>query len=188
MHLLTNDLIFLNASVNGRTGEVTMTALDDASATGGVTYMATDGERSGIAVLDGTGTLNLGKAIQEGEPSSLSATVEGWFYVEKWVEGAVLIVKADGWQMECDNVLSPEQWQHLAVTMDPTSSRNPMRIYVNNQNLKGTIDKPADGVMYTLKDIDADAVVGTGFIGKMDELMVWRNARTTFTSDMDGTL
>mgnify|MGYP001241660670 FL=1 len=127
--------------------------------------MATDGERSGIAVLDGTGTLNLGKAIQEGEPSSLSATVEGWFYVEKWVEGAVLfeqkendsnlfgiylgnlekkqlIVKADGWQMECDNVLSPEQWQHLAVTMDPTSSRNPMRIYVNNQNLKGTIDKP----------------------------------------------
>ena len=52
--------------------------------------------------------------------------------------------------MECDNVLSPEQWQHLAVTMDPTSSRNPMRIYVNNQNLKGTIDKPADGVMYTL--------------------------------------
>lgn len=59
-----------------------MTALDDASATGGVTYMATDGERSGIAVLDGTGTLNLGKAIQEGEPSSLSATVEGWFYVE----------------------------------------------------------------------------------------------------------
>ena len=90
--------------------------------------------------------------------------------------------------MECDNVLSPEQWQHLAVTMDPTSSRNPMRIYVNNQNLKGTIDKPADGVMYTLKDIDADAVVGTGFIGKMDELMVWRNARTTFTSDMDGTL
>ena len=90
MHLLTNDLIFLNASVNGRTGEVTMTALDDASATGGVTYMATDGERSGIAVLDGTGTLNLGKAIQEGEPSSLSATVEGWFYVEKWVEGAVL--------------------------------------------------------------------------------------------------
>lgn len=25
--------------------------------------------------------------------------------------------------------------------------------------LKGTIDKPADGVMYTLKDIDADAVV-----------------------------
>ena len=211
MHLLTNDLIFLNASVNGRTGEVTMTALDDASATGGGTYMATDGERAGIAVLDGTGTLNLGKAIQEGEPSSLSATVEGWFYVEKWVEGAVLfeqkendsnlfgiylgnlekkqlIVKADGWQMECDNVLSPEQWQHLAVTMDPTSSRNPMRIYVNNQNLKGTIDKPADGVMYTLKDIDADAVVGTGFIGKMDELMVWRNARTTFTSDMDGTL
>ena len=104
------------------------------------------------------------------------------------LEKKQLIVKADGWQMECDNVLSPEQWQHLAVTMDPTSSRNPMRIYVNNQNLKGTIDKPADGVMYTLKDIDADAVVGTGFIGKMDELMVWRNARTTFTSDMDGTL
>lgn len=211
MHLLTNDLIFLNASVNGSTGEVTMDALDHASATGGVSYLATDGERSGIAVLDGTGSLNLGKALQEGKPASVSATVGGWFNINEWVEGAVLfeqkesdanlfglylgkpennqlIIKADGWLMECNDIFVLGQWQHIAVTMDPSSSRNPIRVYVNNQNLRGTITRPSDGTMFTLKDINADAIVGTGFIGKMDELMVWRNARTSFASDMDGTL
>lgn len=211
MHLLTNDLIFLNASVNGRTGEVTMDALDHASATGGITYLSTDGERSGVAVLDGTGSLNLGKALQEGKPASMSATVGGWFNIKEWVEGAALfeqkesddnlfgiylgklenkqlIVKADGWLMECDGIFVLGQWQHIAVSMDPNSSRNPIRVYVNNQNMRGTITRPSDGVVFTLKDIDADAMVGTGFIGKMDELMVWRNARTAFAADMDGTL
>ena len=211
MHLLTNDLIFLNASVNGKTGEVTMTALDDATVTGGAAYLAMDGERSGILVLDGTGEVNLGKALREGAPASAAATIEGWFNVKEWAENAVLfeqkesdtnlfgiylgkdenkqlVIKADGWQMECNDVFNVGQWQHIAVTMDPNSSRNPIRLYVNNKVTSGTITRPSNGVMYTLKDINADAMAGSGFIGKMDDLMVWRNARTSFASDMDGTL
>ena len=67
-----------------------MTALDDATVTGGAAYLAMDGERSGILVLDGTGEVNLGKALREGAPASAAATIEGWFNVKEWAENAVL--------------------------------------------------------------------------------------------------
>lgn len=212
MHLMTNDLIMLNASVDGYTGKITMNAMDNGRISGG-RYIEQHQSRKGVLSLDGSGMMELGRyAVLPGSPIGNALTFEGWFNLTQWKEGAYLfkkeenvqkrinirlgkadqnelVVEAGEWTATFTNALQAVNvWQHIAVVVNPETGRNKIRLYVNNiAKSAPKIQKPDGQANFEIMNVDAEASIGSSFVGMMDEIMMWRTPRTTFTSDMDGT-
>ena len=213
MHLMTNDLIVLNASVNGYTGEITMNAPDNATLSGGCSYLESHAGRNGVLNFDGTGVMNLGDhVVKPGSPAGTALTFEGWFNLADWKEGAYLlkkeenaqkrinirlgkaatkelVVEAGEWTAVFTNGLKDvKTWQHIAVVVNPEAGRNKIRLYVNNELQNApAITKPEGQSSFEIMNVNADGFIGEAYAGMMDEIMMWRSAKSAFAADMDGT-
>lgn len=211
MHLMTNDLIMLNASVDGYTGEISMKAADNAVLSGGCNYLESHANRNGVLNLDGSGVMSLGNyMVKPGSPAGEALTFEGWFNITEWKEGAYLlkkeenenkrinirfgdaarqelIVEAGEWSAVFSNQLQPlNTWQHIALVINPVAGRNKIRLYVNNVAKSApVITKPDNQTNFEIMNVEANSFIGESFVGMMDEIMVWRTAKTNFASDMD---
>jgi hypothetical protein len=208
-HLMTNDLIILNAQVDGYTGAVSMQAMSNASMTGGVSYAASLSGREGVAKFDGTGAMNLGTYVVEaGSPEGTAYTFEAWVNLSEWREGACLfkkqqsdtqrfnirlgategqlIVEAGSYTATFGaGLLALNQWQHVTVAVNPASGRTPFTLYIDGvSQSKPTVDK-GGATSFDIFNIEAEGYIGGGLVGALDEVMLWRMARTSPAGDMN---
>lgn len=91
MHLMTNDLIFLDAQVSGYTGAVTMTYPDNQGVLSNASYVAEYEGRNGVLHLNGEGAgMNVSEEVLQntgGLPAMNYATIEAWISIEEWANG-----------------------------------------------------------------------------------------------------
>lgn len=154
MHLMTNDLIFLDAQVSGYTGAVTMTYPDNQGVLSNASYVAEYEGRNGVLHLNGDGAgMNVGKEVLQntgGLPAMNYATVEAWISIEEWRTGAAIFNKSDdsnqfsiklgdeskkellvginGYTYNFENALTAAGWEHIAVSIVSTTGRAISRI------------------------------------------------------------
>ncbi|MGL4292338.1 MAG: LamG-like jellyroll fold domain-containing protein [Bacteroidales bacterium] len=213
MHLLTNDLIILNAKVDGYTGEISMNAPDNGVFTGGYNHLDAFDGRKGVMNFDGTGVMNLGDhVVIPGSPAGNALTFEGWFNISEWKEGAYLfkkqesefkrmnirlgnaekkelIIEAGGWTaVFAGGMANINKWDHLAVVVNPGSTRSPFSLYVNNVALPKPVVTKVDGSnTFEIMNINAEGTIGESFNGKIDNIMMWRQAKSSFAATMNET-
>ena len=160
MHLLTNDVIFLDGQVSGYTGEVTMTYPDNQGTFANASYVSEYDGRSGVLHLEGEGAgMNVGDKVLNnnlGLPTLNYATIEAWMNIEEWRTGAAifnksddnhqlavklgdeskkeLIVEINGYTYNFENALKADGWEHVAVAIVSSTSRAQARIvlYTNS--------------------------------------------------------
>ena len=160
MHLLTNDVIFLDGQVSGYTGEVTMTYPDNQGTLTNAAYVGEYDGRNGVLHLEGEGAgMNVGDKVLNdnlGLPAINYATIEAWINIEEWRTGAAifnksddnhqlavklgdeskkeLIVEINGYTYNFENALKAAGWEHVAVAIVSSTSRAQARIvlYTNS--------------------------------------------------------
>lgn len=160
MHLLTNDVIFLDGQVSGYTGEVTMTYPDNQGTLTNAAYVSEYDGRNGVLHLEGEGAgMNVGDKVLNdnlGLPAINYATIEAWINIEEWRTGAAifnksddnhqlavklgdeskkeLIVEINGYTYNFENALKAAGWEHVAVAIVSSTSRAQARIvlYTNS--------------------------------------------------------
>ena len=197
MHLMTNDLIFLDAQVSGYTGAVTMTYPDNQGELSNASYVAEYEGRNGVLHLNGEGAgMNVSEEVLQntgGLPAMNYATIEAWISIEEWRTGAAIFNKSDesnqfsiklgdeskkellvginGYTYNFENALTAAGWEHIAVSIVSTTGR--AITYADNIT---TIPDEDD---FTFMNTSAEAVIGENFKGYIDEVAVWGNARTS---------
>lgn len=208
MHLLTNDLIFLDAQVNGYTGEVTMTYPDNQGVLTNAELLTEYEGRSGVIRFKGGNTgMNVGKEVlrtSTGLPSFNTGTIEMWLNINNWVENSyifnksdethqfavrlgkeadkALLVEVNGYVYTFNNALKNDGWEHIAVVIASTTGRANVRIRLVTGEGSSTV-YASDIVIpevddFTILDTQAEAVIGESFDGCIDECMVWGMVRT----------
>ena len=146
MHLMTNDLIFLDAQVSGYTGAVTMTYPDNQGVLSNASYVAEYEGRNGVLHLNGEGAgMNVSEEVLQntgGLPAMNYATIEAWISIEEWRTGAAIFNKSDesnqfsiklgdeskkellvginGYTYNFENALTAAGWEHIAVSIVST--------------------------------------------------------------------
>lgn len=154
MHLMTNDLIFLDAQVSGYTGAVTMTYPDNQGVLSNASYVAEYEGRNGVLHLNGEGAgMNVSEEVLQntgGLPAMNYATIEAWISIEEWRTGAAIFNKSDesnqfsiklgdeskkellvginGYTYNFENALTAAGWEHIAVSIVSTTGRAISRI------------------------------------------------------------
>ena len=154
MHLLTNDLIFLDGQVSGYTGEITMTYPDNQGTLTNASYVAEYEGRSGVAHFNGEGAgMSVGDKVLNanlGLPTLNYAAIEAWINIESWNTGAAIFNKSDdnnqlaiklgdeakkellvvvnGYTYNFENALTASGWEHIGVAIVSTSGRAVSRI------------------------------------------------------------
>lgn len=149
-YLMSNDLIILGIQSYSDGHLKAVNPNNHGTLSGGASYLASYEGRSGVLALDGTGKMTapsttLTPVIASSGVTVMGYTVEGWVYIDKWVEGAYIFRKetADGSQglslrlgteenhqliVRCngkdyvqqkrgtnDPELLPGQWAHIAI-------------------------------------------------------------------------
>ena len=154
MHLMTNDLIILDAQVAGATGAVLLTYPDNQGTLSNASYMAEYEGRSGVLSLQGDGAgMNVGQEVLQdkgGLPALKYATIEAWICVGEWKNGAAIFNKSDdshqfaiklgdeskkellveinGYTYNFENAIKASGWEHIAVAIVSTTGRANARI------------------------------------------------------------
>lgn len=102
-YLLSNDLIILGIQSYSDGHLRYVTPNNHGTLEGGAVYLADYEGRSGVLDLDGTGKMvcpaqTLNPDIADSGVTNIGYTVEGWVYIDRWVEGAYIFRKetADG--------------------------------------------------------------------------------------------
>lgn len=207
MHLMTNDLIFLDATVSGYTGEISMTYPICQGVLSSATYLSEYEGRSGVIKFNGEGAgMDIGnEALQEngGLPGLGSVTIETWINVAGWTEGAAIFNKSDdnntfaiklgdeatkqlvveisGYTYKFNNALQASGWEHFAITFSNTRLNMAVRLYNENApsgTLASSLEAGAGaGSTLSFLSTTAEAVIGENFDGYMDEVMLWGSDR-----------
>lgn len=154
MHLMTNDLIILDAQVAGATGAVSLTYPDNQGTLSNASYVAEYEGHSGVLSLQGDGAgMNVGQEVLQdkgGLPTLNYATVEAWICVGEWKSGAAIFNKSDdshqfaiklgdeskkellveinGYTYNFENAVKASGWEHIAVAIVSTTGRANARI------------------------------------------------------------
>lgn len=218
-YLMSNDLIILGIE-SYPDGHLRNVNPDNHGVfSGGYAILPEFEGRTGVLSLDGTGCMTTPNETLMPELSASGTTltgytVEGWVYIEEWVEGAYIFCKetADHSQgfsirlgaeanhqiiVRCngkdyvqykrganDPELLPGKWCHLAVTPGLASAaRNAFAFVVNGKSGGAVASASTTEIDFTPQGVDAvNAVIGSGFKGKIDDLAVWD--RTLGVSDI----
>lgn len=160
MHLLTNDVIFLDGQVSGYTGEITMTYPDNQGTLNKAAYVSEYGGRKGVLHFEGEGAgMNVGDKVLNanlGLPTLNYATIEAWINIEEWSTDAAIFNKSDdnhqlsvklgdeskkellvvvnGYTYNFENALKADGWEHIAVAIVSSTGRAQarVRLYTNS--------------------------------------------------------
>ncbi|MGL4992744.1 MAG: LamG-like jellyroll fold domain-containing protein [Bacteroidales bacterium] len=214
MYLMTNDLIILSAKVL-KTGQVYMDYADNQGSTTNAQYLASYAGREGVVSFNGEGAgMQVGVETFYENPTTATAaaTFECWLHLDNWVEGASLVSKKDGdsqisiylgkedtkelivnlngYEFISANQLKLNEWQHVAVKLNPTSSRfnRKVRFQYNTGSEVYATTAPSSGTLTEVPLMSTSpTVIGENLSGKMDEVMIWRSDRTTGNVTVDAT-
>lgn len=160
MHLLTNDVIFLDGQVSGYTGEITMTYPDNQGTLNKAAYVSEYGGRKGVLHFEGEGAgMNVGDKVLNanlGLPTLNYGTIEAWINIEEWRTDAAIFNKSDdnhqlaiklgdeskkellvvvnGYTYNFENALKADGWEHIAVAIVSSTGRAQarVRLYTNS--------------------------------------------------------
>lgn len=160
MHLLTNDVIFLDGQVSGYTGEITMTYPDNQGTLNKAAYVSEYGGRKGVLHFEGEGAgMNVGDKVLNanlGLPTLNYGTIEAWINIEEWSADAAIFNKSDdnhqlaiklgdeskkellvvvnGYTYNFENALKADGWEHIAVAIVSSTGRAQarVRLYTNS--------------------------------------------------------
>ena len=215
MYDMTNDLIILSAKVLPD-GRIFMEYPDNTDKQNQVSYISEYKGRKGILGFNGGETkMDVGAETFMESPlrATPAATFEGWFFIEEWKEGAYLInkkdnngqeisirlgaesdksliVKINSYEFVSKNKLNPGSWQHIAVKMNAASSRFNRKVrFQYDAGTEYFADiAPSSGDLNEIPLMDQSAtLMGEGFNGKMDEVMIWRSDRSESNVKLDAT-
>lgn len=178
MHLLTNDVIFLDGQVSGYTGEITMTYPDNQGTLNKAAYVSEYGGRKGVLHFEGEGAgMNVGDKVLNanlGLPTLNYGTIEAWINIEEWSADAAIFNKSDdnhqlaiklgdeskkellvvvnGYTYNFENALKADGWEHIAVAIVSSTGRAQarVRLYTNS----GTTQAYATRISTTDADDD----------------------------------
>lgn len=138
------------------------------------------GTKKGVVVLDGTTQLTLPKGVLGSAPENFA--FESWVYVDEWVEGATLFKKnakfnvtlgAEGILVingvEAKTSVPVGKWVHIGIC----NTSSGFDVLVGSKVTSVSVDT------HTLTSSSVKPVIGTGFKGKFEEIMIWKGARTT---------
>ncbi len=207
MHLMTNDLIMLDALVDGHTGRVYMQSAENAQIEGKALYRSELDGRKGLLSLNGNARMSyIDNNFVDSKYLSNALNVSMWLRLEKWSEGATLyrksvnaqdevvvsltaqsergvLVKVDGAEFIFGGALFGEkQWQHVAVNISPRGGSTEVSLYVNN-SLKGS---QSIGKELVINDMEAVAYIGDGLVGALDNVIIGSASRSDFADYMAG--
>ncbi len=207
MHLMTNDLIMLDAIVDGHSGKIYMQSAENGELSAGAQYANYLDGRSGVLTLDGQGSLSyrdnshvdlqyLGNALN----------FSAWMRLEEWREGATLLqkrvseedevtisltsnskrglkVSLDGHVVTFNNLFRTlAQWQHVAVNIEPQGDQTHVTIYIDNQE----VARRRIGRGVVINDMEALTHIGQGLVGALDNVVVASASRNNFAEYMSG--
>jgi len=212
MYLMTNDLIILSAQVL-KTGQVYMDYADNQGVISNGEHLFSFDGREGVVHFKGEGAgMQVGVETLYENPSKATsvATLECWLNLDSWVEGAALLKKSEG-----DNIISiylgkednrelivnlngyefisqgnlkMNEWQHVAVKLNPTSSRfnRKVRFQFDTAAEVYATTAPSSGTLNEVPLMSTTAtVIGENLHGKMDEVMIWRSDRSEGNTRFD---
>ncbi|MGL5016288.1 MAG: LamG-like jellyroll fold domain-containing protein [Bacteroidales bacterium] len=214
MYLMTNDLIILSAQVL-KTGQVYMDYADNQGVITNGERLASYAGREGVMHFKGAGAgMQVGAETLYENPTkaTTAATFECWLNLDSWVEGAALLRKKDGnneisiylgkedgrelivnlngYEFISKDQLKLDEWQHVAVKLNPTSSRfnRKVRFQYNTGAEVYATTAPSSGTLNEVPLMSTAAtVIGENLHGKMDEIMIWRSDRSTGNVLIDAT-
>ncbi|AHF11971.1 hypothetical protein BARVI_03070 [Barnesiella viscericola DSM 18177] len=160
MHLLTNDVIFLDGQVSGYTGEITMTYPDNQGTLENASYESSYEGRNGVVRFNGEGAgMHVGDKVLNanlGLPTLNYGTIEAWINIEEWSADAAIFNKSDdnhqlaiklgdeskkellvvvnGYTYNFENALKADGWEHIAVAIVSSTGRAQarVRLYTNS--------------------------------------------------------
>ena len=156
--------------------------------------------REGVMAFDGKSTLDCGPECFN--VTSNIYAFECWLYIEEWVEGAYIIrkesadvehgisislgresnheviVRVNGKRFVNQRNLSTGKWIHLAVNTENGGTTRDTFVFVFNGSRVGYASEASDQTTDNMPEGNADcnAIVGEGFIGKMDNILVWNRS------------
>lgn len=178
MHLLTNDVIFLDGQVSGYTGEITMTYPDNQGTLNNAAYVSEYGGRKGVLHFEGEGAgMHVGDKVLNanlGLPTLNYATIEAWINIEAWSTDAAIFNKSDdnhqlaiklgdeskkellvlvnGYTYNFENALTADGWEHIAVAIVSSTGRTKARVLLYTNS--GTTQAYATRISTTDADDD----------------------------------
>ncbi len=207
MHLMTNDLIMLDAIVDGNSGRIYMQSAEDGEVGSGAQYVSELDGRSGVLKLTGENALVYNdNSHVDLKYLSNALNFSAWILLDEWREGATLYQKRvsrsnevtisltspskrgvkvtlDGRSLTFNNILSKiGEWQHIAVNISPKSSETEVSLYLNNDRVASKIIK--QGVV--INDMEASTYIGSGVVGSLDNVVVASSTRSDFAEYMSG--
>ncbi|MFR9524858.1 MAG: LamG-like jellyroll fold domain-containing protein [Rikenellaceae bacterium] len=207
MHLMTNDLIMLDAIVDGHSGRIYMQSAENGELTHGAKYLKTLDGRQGVLKLDGKGSLNYNdNNFVDLHYLSNTLNFSTWLRLDKWHQGAMLYKKVvdvqngvtvslssksrmglevslEGQSISFDNVLkNTKEWQHVAVNILPKDGKSEVSVYLNNKLMASkSINEE-----FIINDMEATTYIGCGIDGALDNIIIGSSSRNNFADYMSG--
>ncbi|MFR9524176.1 MAG: glycosyl hydrolase family 18 protein [Rikenellaceae bacterium] len=207
MHLMTNDLIMLDAIVDGRSGRIYMQSAENGEVTPGAQYVDELDGRSGVLQLCGEDYLTYNDNCHEDLKYLNNAlNFSAWIRLGEWRAGATLFkkwvdrnsevtislstassrgvkVSVGGREVTFDNIFpSLQKWQHVAVNLTPQGDRTEVSLYRDNS----LVASQSIGGVVALSDMEAPTQIGCGVVGALDNIVVVAASRQNFAEYMSG--
>lgn len=207
MHLMTNDLIMLDAIVDGNSGHIYMQSAENGELSAGAHYVDHLDGRSGVVTFDGKSYLTYNdNSHVDLQYLNNALNFSAWIKLEQWSDGATLYKK---WQGSDDHVaisltshskrglkVSLEgravtfnnlfgelgEWQHVAVNIEPGAEKTQVSVYVDNK----LVGSKKIGQPVVINDMEALTYIGCGVVGALDNIVVASTSRSNFEGYMSG--
>lgn len=204
MFTMTNDLIILAGDVY-EDGKIHFSCPENEGVLQNTAYLSDFAGRSGVLNFKGSGaSMNVGPYVftKQNKTAMEELTFQGWFYINNWVDGAIiisqkntdaeqisitlgdetersLVVNVNGMEYIFKNHMKVAEWQYFGIKFNPGARTNrKFTLQIDGDTEYGAEVYPSS---FTLKALPlmnrTDAFIGTNFDGKMDEVMIWEKLR-----------